>query len=226
MLHVLVESRAPRARRASFAAVSIGVHASLIVAAVLLTARVETAARVERTEHLVYTAPAPAPAPAASTPLSAAAPLAIAAPSFTVPQLSTPAFAFPSTDLFARVLEELGTTSIGSPIGTRTGGSVTGQIHTAHTVDRIVAPLPGNPSPPYPTRLSNAGIEGEVLTRFVVDTTGRVEAQTIEIQQASHAVFGEAVRRWLTQNRYSPAIAAGRPVRQLVQQRIGFTLTR
>jgi len=150
----------------------------------------------------------------------------IAAPSFTVPQVATPTFAFPSTDIFSRVLEEVGSATIGSPIGSRPGGSVTGQIYTAQTVDRIVAPLPGNPAPPYPARLSNAGVEGEVLARFVVDTTGRVEAPTIEIQQASHALFGEAVRRWLTQNRYSPALAGGRPVRQLVQQRIGFTLTR
>ena len=226
MLQVLVESRAPRARRVSFTAVSIAVHATLIAAAALLTARMEAPPRVERAEHIVYAAPAPAPAHAAATPLSAAASLVIAAPSFAMPQLSTPAITLPSSDVFSRVLEELGATSIGSPIGTRTGGSVPGQIHTAQTVDRIVAPLPGNPSPPYPTRLSNAGVEGEVLARFVVDTTGRVEAPTIEIQQASHALFGEAVRRWLTQTRYSPAIAGGRPVRQLVQQRIGFTLTR
>lgn len=120
----------------------------------------------------------------------------------------------------------MGATSIGSPIGTRTGGTVPGQLHTAATVDRIVAPLPGNSAPAYPSRLSNAGVEGEVFARFVVDTTGRIEAPTIEIQQASHALFGEAVRRWLTHNRYSPALAGGRPVRQLVQQRIEFTLTR
>lgn len=226
MLQVLVESRASRARHAPWTAVSIVVHATLIALAVVLTAQLSPATSAPPVEQIVYTAPVPAPAPAASAPLSAAASLVIAAPSFTVPQFSTPAITLPSSDIFSRVIEEIGTTSIRSTIGTRTGGSGTGEIHTAQTVDRIVAPLPGNPSPPYPARLSNAGVEGEVLARFVVDTTGRVEAPTIEIQQASHALFGEAVRRWLTQNRYSPALAGGRPVRQLVQQRIGFTLTR
>ena len=228
MLQVLVESRAPRARRGSFTAVSIGVHASVIATAALLTARVERPARVEPPEHIVYSAPAPAPtrAPAASTPSSAQSSMEISTPALTVPQLSTPTIAFPSTDVFSRVLEELGETVIGSPIGNPTRGSFTGQIHTAQTVDRVVAPLAGNPSPPYPTRLSNAGVEGEVLARFVVDTTGRVEVSTIDIQQASHALFGEAVRRWLAQNRYSPALAGGRPVRQLVEQRVGFTLRR
>lgn len=226
MLHVLVESRAPGARHGSFAAVSVVVHASLIVAAALLTSRLEMRTRAEPAEQIVYTAPAPDPGSVASTPSSATSPLDIAAPSLTVPHVSTPVFAFPSADIFTRLREELGSTSISTSIGARSNGSVTGQIHTAESVDRIVAPLPGNPAPPYPSRLSNAGVEGEVVARFVVDTTGRVEIPTIEIQQASHALFGEAVRRWLTQNRYSPALAGGRPVRQLVEQRIGFTLTR
>src|SRR5688500_8103722 len=112
MLHVLVESRAPRARRGSFAAVSVVFHASLIAAAALLTARMEAPTRVERPEQLVYTAPAPDPALVASSPSSAPSSLDFVAPSIAVPQLSIATFAFPSTDIFARVLEDLGPTSI------------------------------------------------------------------------------------------------------------------
>lgn len=144
MFQVLVESRAPRARRGSFTAVSIGVHPSLIAAAALLTARMEIPLRTERVAQIVYSAPAPASARAAAAASSASSAL-IAAPTFTVPQVATPTFAFPSTDIFARVLQELSETSIGSPVGARTSGSFTGQIHTAQTVDRIVAPLAGNP---------------------------------------------------------------------------------
>jgi len=65
-----------------------------------------------------------------------------------------------------------------------------------------------------------------VLVRFVVDTAGRVEVPSIAILSASHALFGETVKQWLKQTRYSPAMANGTTVRQLVQQRVGFALTR
>lgn len=62
--------------------------------------------------------------------------------------------------------------------------------------------------------------------RFVVDSAGHIETPTIEIAQARHALFGASVRQWLPRTRYSPALVNGRAVRQLVQQRIEFTLTR
>ena len=80
-------------------------------------------------------------------------------------------------------------------------------------------------APTVPSTATSA-VEGEVLARFVVDTAGGVEAKSIEILQASHGLFGDAVTEWLRQTRYAPALVSGRPVRQLVQQSIGFTLRR
>ncbi len=227
MLQVLVESRAIRERSGRWAGVSIAVHSALIGLTLYLTAAVAPSVpRDERVETLVYTAPAPR-TPVASAPVAAAAPNAISGMSVTVPALSLPALELPISDVFNRVLEDLSRATTGSPVGTVTGApALPGGIYTAATVDRIVMPLPGNASPTYPARLSSAGVEGEVLARFVVDTTGRVETKSIEILQASHALFGEAVKHWLRENRYSAALVSGRPVRQLVQQRIGFTLTR
>lgn len=227
MLQVLVESRAASARRTSWTAVSVVVHLAVLGAAVALTATdaPETRQR-DDVEHIVYTAPSSVRASRAA-PLSAVAPLAISPPTFIVPSITAP-IALPvlASDPFSHVIEDL--RSIGSSlVGTRHGNSdAPGGVHTAENVDRIVEPLPGNPPPAYPARLSGARVEGEVLVRFVVDTAGRVEARTIEIAQASHALFGESVKQWLGRTRYSPALVNGRAVRQLVQQRIAFTLMR
>ena len=227
MLQVLVESRAARDRRTSWAGVSIVLHSALIGLAIYFTTTIERAVPIERVEQLIYTAPAPAAAPVTATSFAASVPIAMSRLSFTLPQQMVPSIELPASDVFSRVLTELGSSTIGSTIGTSIGTAApAGGIYTPATVDRIVAPLPGNASPPYPTRLSNAGVEGEVLARFVVDSTGSVEASSIEIMQASHALFGDAVKQWLPRNRYSPALVGGRPVRQLVQQRIGFTLIR
>jgi TonB family protein len=228
MLQVLVESRAVRARSGSWAVVSIVLHSALIGLALYFTTRtIERAVPSERVEQIIYTAPAPAPAPVTATSVAASVPIAISRLSFAVPTQIVPQVEFPASDIFSRVLTELNSSTSGSTIGAPIGTAApAGGIYTAATVDRIVVPLPGNSSPAYPTRLSNAGVEGEVLARFVVDSTGGVEAASIEIMQASHALFGDAVKQWLRTNRYSPAQVGGRPVRQLVQQRIGFTLTR
>jgi protein TonB len=226
MLQVLVESRAARERRAAWAGVSVVLHSALIGLGVYLTTRAAPELREPVTvEDLAYVHP-PAPDAPAAAPVSPF-PAPDIRPSITVPQIVVPAIPTPTTDMFSRAIAELSNSAPGSPIGTPAGTSAPSDgIYTAATVDRIVMPLPGNASPSYPMRLSNAGVEGEVLARFVVDTTGRVEPTSIEILQASHGLFGESVKRWLRENRYSPGLVSGRPVRQLVQQRIGFTLTR
>lgn len=99
-------------------------------------------------------------------------------------------------------------------------------IYPGNAVDRAVVPRSDNGSPIYPALLRSAGIEGDVLVRFVVDSAGRVEPNSITLLDASHVAFGDAVSRWLQRARYLPAEVAGRPVRQLVEQRFGFTLRR
>jgi TonB family protein len=84
--------------------------------------------------------------------------------------------------------------------------------------------MSGNGQPEYPAMLRQVAAEGDVHVRFVVDTAGRVEPTSIEILRASHPLFGAAVQRWLSRNRYVPAEVSGSRVRQLVEQRIAFTL--
>ena len=226
MLQVLVESRPPRQRRSPWTALSVIAHVSLVGAAVHLTAAAMPDATPEPMLERVVYAPA-VQTPAAAAPQASGSMRVIAPPTFTMPEITTPSVSIPRAPAFDRIIDDIRATAFGSVVGTRNGGApAPGGIHTAEDVDRMVAALPGNASPPYPARLSAAGVEGDVVARFVVDTTGRVESRSIEIVQATHALFGEAVSEWLKQTRYSPAQVNGRPVRQLVQQRVGFSLRR
>jgi protein TonB len=93
-------------------------------------------------------------------------------------------------------------------------------------VERPAAALPGAPIARYPESLRRAGIEGEVVLRFVVDSAGRVEPGSITTVRASHPLFDEAVRRALGSTRFAPAEVGGRRVRQLVEQAFTFAIDR
>jgi TonB family protein len=227
MLQVFVESRAARPRSASWAAVSFIAHSALVGAAVLLTARVTPEARAPETIHVVRYTPAAPVERATSAPISAAVPRAISVPSFSIPRIPFDIPEHRPAQIIGQLLDDLRNIAPGSSFGTDPGVVESrGAIYTEATVDRMVAPSAGNPSPAYPARLASAGVEGDALVRFVVDTAGRVEPASVEILSASHALFAASVRRWLGQTRYSPALVQGRPVRQLVQQRVGFSLAR
>lgn len=76
----------------------------------------------------------------------------------------------------------------------------------------------------YPDILRKAGIEGEVLAQFVVDTMGRVEPGSFKTLKATHELFASAVREALPGMIYTPARLKGAKVRQLVQQPFSFAM--
>lgn len=81
------------------------------------------------------------------------------------------------------------------------------------------------PIPPrYPESLRRAGIEGDVVVKFVVDTTGRVEMRTIEVMRSTHSAFTDAVRETLARLRFAPGAAGERKVRALAVMPFHFTL--
>ena len=85
--------------------------------------------------------------------------------------------------------------------------------------------VPGSPTPRYPDILKSAGVEGEVVVAFVVDTTGRAEVGTLKILKSTHELFaaGRAERR-LPSMRFLPAEVGGKKVKQLVQQPFVFNI--
>lgn len=91
-------------------------------------------------------------------------------------------------------------------------------------VDSAAAMDPSAGGPEYPKALIDQGIEGTVLIRFVVDSTGRVASETIQIVRSDHPGFVVAVREALPRMKYRPALLGGRPVNQLVEQPFAFRI--
>ncbi len=93
-------------------------------------------------------------------------------------------------------------------------------------VEKPVTALPGSPAPRYPDILRQAGVEGEVLAQFIVDTTGRAEMNSFKVLKTSHDLFGNSVKNALAGMRFIPAEVGGRKVRQLVQQPFSFAIAK
>ena len=89
-------------------------------------------------------------------------------------------------------------------------------------VDSVVVRDSTSAGPDYPPTMLAKGIEGSVLARFVVDTTGRPDLSTFMALEATHPDFSEAVRAALPKMKFRPAIMSGKVVPQLVEQRFGF----
>ncbi len=82
------------------------------------------------------------------------------------------------------------------------------------------------PMPRYPEMLRQAGIEGVVLLEFVIDTTGRVETESIKVLQSTNRAFEGPAKDVIRRSIYRPGRVRGQAVRVLVSQQIGFTISR
>lgn len=228
MFHVLIESGAhPGERRAGWTVASAVVHASLIAAAVALTmppwGSTSAPPPVLEDDPLprirIWREPEPlAPKRVGESPGTLVVPRFphVPIPAIPINLPGTVPTGLPDSLVFGRVWDVEGTGVQTRPVPT--------DVYTVGAVDRPVAPRNDNGGPVYPSRLLSAGIEGFVGVRYVVDSTGRVEAGSITILETTHTAFAEAVGKWLLRARYLPAEANGRPVRQLVEQRFAFFL--
>jgi protein TonB len=93
-------------------------------------------------------------------------------------------------------------------------------------VEKPVSQIAGAGSPRYPDMLRSAGVEGEVLAQFVVDTTGRADVGSFKVLKTTHDLFATAVKNALPNMRFSPAEVGGRKVKQLVQQPFTFAIAK
>ena len=93
-------------------------------------------------------------------------------------------------------------------------------------VEQPATPVPGSATPAYPDILRQAGVEGEALVTFVVDTSGRVDISTFKVVRSTHDQFAAAVRIALPRLRFIPATVGDRKVRQLVQQPFSFAIVK
>ncbi len=98
-------------------------------------------------------------------------------------------------------------------------------VYTSFQVDNAAQISAGSAVPRYPPELLARRVQGKVVVRFVVDTTGMADVASVEILDSSAPQFEESVRAALPHMRFSPARLNGRRVRQLVEQPFRFNVT-
>lgn len=113
-------------------------------------------------------------------------------------------------------------------INTVDAEKVTGSdsVFTIIEVDSAATTDPSSAAPVYPAALLNAGVEGVVHVRYVVDSTGLANPKTLQILNATRPEFVAAVREALPGMRFSPARIGSRKVNQLVEQGFSFRIAK
>ena len=225
---------------------SIIIHGALIVLAIHLTESAHATVSPSMLEAIIpiplansrqgekLPAPSRARAGHGLPPAVPALPQRIPAPAIDVPPPDLPnvdqalnhAFTLASTEDFAAKGIGRGGhgKSPGTDDGAPSGSGDSGQTFTEFAVDRPVSLRDDSGKPIYPATLRTAGIEGEVVATFVVDTTGRVLPASITILRSANELFTSSVRIALMKARFNPATIGPRKVAQLVQQSFSFTL--
>lgn len=226
MFEVLLESRNVRPSRSVVAtAFSAAVHASIIMAAIAGTAVVtsdEFNPMVERIAAFLV------PPDRASKPgeVSLAYTAASAAGSPRGALVGSP----------VRVEEESKTGEPVVPQQAAQAAEVTGVMQLAEAaqavgafsiiqVDSAAERDPLSAAPTYPKDLLTRNIEGSATLRFVIDSTGLVDLNTIKVIGSTHNGFARAVQEVMPRMRFRPAMMGSNPVRQLAEQQFKFQIT-
>ncbi|NNG16645.1 MAG: energy transducer TonB [Gemmatimonadales bacterium] len=81
-------------------------------------------------------------------------------------------------------------------------------------------------TPTYPQRLQRRGISGSVTLRFVLDTLGKVEPCSMEVQEASREEFILSAVLAVLQTKFKPAEHQGNTVRVRMVQPVRFNVFR
>lgn len=136
----------------------------------------------------------------------------------------------PQVDLTKKVTDEADFSGKGVAGGTSKGviggtGPVTDQPYFDFQVEKQAGAVPGSPAPRYPDVLRSAGVEGQVLAQFVIDTTGRAEPGSFKVIQSTNDAFTNSVKEVLPKMRFYAAEVGGHKVKELVQQPFSFTIT-
>lgn len=79
-----------------------------------------------------------------------------------------------------------------------------------------------HPAIRYPAEMRALGVAGTVLVEAMVDTTGRVESETLKIVETTNHGFDAEVLRVMRGSRYEPARIHGRAVRVVIRQAVTF----
>jgi protein TonB len=231
MFSTLVESRSAKGRRSGGVAFSFLAHYGLILAVIYTSAQAATVEGRPRQEKIAFIEP---PEPAVNKepppPELVAAPPAPRIATVLVAPVEIPTV-LPEIDLRRRPTDP-SDFERRAPATTDTGAEVHGTTPSADNtyvisqVEKPVAQAPNSATPAYPDMLRQAGIEGEALVSFVVDTTGRADAASFKVIRTTHELFATAVKNALPRMRFIPAEIGDRKVKQFVQQPYSFAIVK
>lgn len=219
--------------------VSVVLHGVLIVGVFTVASATPAPPADPKQQTAIYVAPPPIAKPTQVSSSAASGAAARAPDLFIMPRMpdmpnisiDLPAVSTDLTiDLSARDFSAArgGTSSTGTGTG---GGGNTASIDPSSVlsdlqVEKPVVALSGYRTPRYPEAMRAMGVEETLNAMFVVDTLGRIEAGSLEIRDAQHPQFIQAVREALANARFRPAEVGGRRVRQRVVQAFVFSLAR
>jgi protein TonB len=237
MFNQLLESKPKKQKNVGGTVFSVVVHTVLIAGAAALTANAAIQNSKPKAEKVDFVeVKKDEPPPKKEEPPPPPKDIVVAPPppkGFTVLQAPVEVpNVIPDIDLSRKVTDEADFSGKGVAGGTAkgvvggTGPVVQDQPYFEFQVEKPVIGAPGSAQPRYPDMLKSAGVEGEVLAQFVVDTTGRAEMGSFKVLKSSHDLFTTAVRNALPTMRFLPAEVGGRKVKQLVQQPFQFALTK
>ena len=232
MFSNLVESKRKGVRRRGGMVMSFIAHYGLILGAIYTSARAETVGEGPRQQKVTFI-PQPEPVrkePTPQAPELTVAPQAPKSSPVIVAPVDIPT-SLPEIDLTQRVTDPndfvlRGTTKAGPATATAATDAPVKETYVVSEVEKAVTQAPNSAAPVYPDILRQAGVEGEALVSFVVDTTGRVELASFKVVRASHDAFANAVKNALPKMRFFPAEIGDRKVRQLVQQPFSFAIVK
>jgi periplasmic protein TonB len=221
----LLESRPVKQRTVGGMVGSVFLHTVLLVAAAYATLHA-TAKKEKREEKInfveVKKAPPPKPPPQEAAPPPPKGFQVLTAP-INIPNV------LPDIDLTKQITNAEDFSGKGVAKGVAKGievKAVEGQTYFEFQVEKPVMQAPNSAVPRYPEILKSAGVEGEVLASFVVDTTGKAEPGSFKVLHATHELFASAVRSALPNMNFLPAEVGGKKVKQLVQQPFVFAITK
>lgn len=226
MFNNLLESKPQKQRSATSTAMSMVLHAVLIGLAVKATLQAtQEKEKIEEKVNFVEVKkdepPPPKPPPQEAPPPPQSFQV-LTAP-VNIPNV------LPDIDLTAKLTNEADFSGKGveSKKGNTGPAKPEGdQPYFEFMVEKPVTEASNTTRPRYPDILKSAGVEGEVLAQFVVDTIGRIEPGSFKVLKASHPLFEAAVRSALSGMRFIPAEVGNKRVRQLVQQPFVFAIAK
>ena len=233
MFTQLVESKPARKRSSTGTAVSFVAHYGLVLVVIYTSAEAADVDSRPPVEKIVFAQPEKS-VPEETRPSEPELVVAPKPPK-TVPVLTAPIDipnTLPEIDLGNAPTDpnaSLGKRSLSLSGGTQTEAEAAPRAdkdYFAFEVEKPVVQAPNSASPVYPDLLRQAGVEGEALVSFVVDTLGRVDVATYKVIHTTHDLFATAVKNALPRMRFIPAETSRGRVRQLVQQPFSFAIVK